>query len=54
MQSSSESTSRAATCAATPSYALVEYDGEEIDRDVVSHRKLRRLIDDEAGDRRDG
>ncbi|TYT63240.1 DUF460 domain-containing protein [Natrialba swarupiae] len=30
-----------------PSYALVEYDGEEIDRDVVSHRKLRRLIDDE-------
>ncbi|RQG92771.1 DUF460 domain-containing protein [Natrarchaeobius halalkaliphilus] len=31
-----------------PSYALVVYDGEEIDRDVVSHRKLRRLIDDEA------
>ncbi|MWV41404.1 DUF460 domain-containing protein [Natrialba sp. INN-245] len=30
-----------------PSYALVEYDGEEVDRDVVSHRKLRRLIDDE-------
>ncbi|RQG92368.1 DUF460 domain-containing protein [Natrarchaeobius chitinivorans] len=29
-----------------PSYALVEYDGDEIDRDVVSHRKLRRLIDD--------
>ncbi|THE65372.1 DUF460 domain-containing protein [Salinadaptatus halalkaliphilus] len=31
-----------------PSYALVVYDGEDITRDVVSHRKLRRLIDDEA------
>ncbi|OVE83629.1 DUF460 domain-containing protein [Natronolimnobius baerhuensis] len=30
-----------------PSYALVRYDGEELERDVVSHRKLRRLIDDE-------
>ncbi|WP_459806632.1 DUF460 domain-containing protein [Halopiger thermotolerans] len=30
-----------------PSYALVRYDGEEVRRDVVSHRKLRRLIDDE-------
>ncbi|WP_226039766.1 DUF460 domain-containing protein [Natrinema sp. DC36] len=30
-----------------PSYALAVYDGEEITRDVVSHRKLRRLIDDE-------
>ena len=28
-----------------PSYALVVFDGESIDRDVVSHRKLRRLID---------
>ncbi|ELZ06520.1 DUF460 domain-containing protein [Natrialba aegyptia] len=30
-----------------PSYALVEFDGETVARDVVSHRKLRRLIDDE-------
>jgi uncharacterized protein len=29
-----------------PSYALTVYDGENVDRDVVSHRKLRRLIDD--------
>ncbi|TYL39586.1 DUF460 domain-containing protein [Natronococcus pandeyae] len=31
-----------------PSYALVIYDGddENLERDVVSHRKLRRLIDD--------
>ncbi|WP_252700036.1 DUF460 domain-containing protein [Natronosalvus vescus] len=32
-----------------PSYALVVYDGDEenLERDVVSHRKLRRLIADE-------
>ncbi|WP_265109326.1 DUF460 domain-containing protein [Halosolutus halophilus] len=30
-----------------PSYALVVYDGEDVSRDVVTHRKLRRLIDDE-------
>ncbi|SEH17663.1 hypothetical protein SAMN04487967_3323 [Natronorubrum sediminis] len=30
-----------------PSYALVVYDGEGVTRDVVTHRKLRRLIDDE-------
>ncbi|WP_135853528.1 DUF460 domain-containing protein [Halorussus salinus] len=30
-----------------PSYALVAFDGENIDRDVVSHRKLRRLVDRE-------
>jgi Uncharacterized conserved protein len=30
----------------SPSYALVEFDGEELARDVVSHRKLRRRIDD--------
>ncbi|AGB39652.1 DUF460 domain-containing protein [Natronococcus occultus] len=30
-----------------PSYALTVYDGEDVDRDVVTHRKLRRLIDDE-------
>ncbi|RDI71718.1 DUF460 domain-containing protein [Halopelagius longus] len=30
-----------------PSYAVVAFDGENIDRDVVSHRKLRRLIDRE-------
>ena len=30
-----------------PSYALVVFDGESIERDVVSHRKLRRRIDDE-------
>ncbi|WP_372479847.1 DUF460 domain-containing protein [Halomicrobium sp. HM KBTZ05] len=29
-----------------PSYALVVFDGEAIERDVVSLRKLRRLIDD--------
>ncbi|MCU4926091.1 DUF460 domain-containing protein [Halobacteria archaeon AArc-dxtr1] len=32
----------------TPSYALVRYDGEVVDRDVVSGRKLRRLIEDET------
>jgi predicted RNase H-like nuclease (RuvC/YqgF family) len=30
-----------------PSYALAVYDGEDVTRDVVTHRKLRRLIDDE-------
>nr|WP_159765050.1 DUF460 domain-containing protein [Halovenus carboxidivorans] len=30
-----------------PSYALVVFDGEDIERDVVSYRKLRRRIDDE-------
>jgi uncharacterized protein len=30
-----------------PSYALVVYDGEDVSRDVVTHRKLRRLIDDQ-------
>ncbi|WP_254532075.1 DUF460 domain-containing protein [Natrinema gelatinilyticum] len=30
-----------------PSYALAVYDGDDVARDVVSHRKLRRLIDDE-------
>ena len=30
-----------------PSYAIVAFDGENIDRDVVSLRKLRRLIDRE-------
>ncbi|MCU4719400.1 DUF460 domain-containing protein [Halapricum hydrolyticum] len=30
-----------------PSYALVIFDGESIERDVVSYRKLRRLIDSE-------
>ncbi|MFA9427531.1 DUF460 domain-containing protein [Natronorubrum sp. A-ect3] len=30
-----------------PSYALVVYDGDDVTRDVVTHRKLRRLIDDE-------
>lgn len=30
-----------------PSYAVVAFDGERIDRDVVSFRKLRRLIDRE-------
>ena len=30
-----------------PSYALVAFDGESVDRDVVSRRKLRRLIADE-------
>ncbi|MBX0295643.1 DUF460 domain-containing protein [Haloarcula nitratireducens] len=30
-----------------PSYALVVYDGESIQRDVVSRRKLRRRIDEE-------
>jgi predicted RNase H-like nuclease (RuvC/YqgF family) len=28
-----------------PSYALVEFDSEDLTRDVVSHRKLRRRID---------
>jgi len=30
-----------------PSYAVVAFDGENLDRDVVSHRKLRRLIERE-------
>jgi len=30
-----------------PSYAVVAYDGENVDRDVVSFRKLRRLIERE-------
>ncbi len=30
-----------------PSYALVAFDGEHVDRDVVSRRKLRRLVDRE-------
>jgi predicted RNase H-like nuclease (RuvC/YqgF family) len=30
-----------------PSYAVVAFDGENFDRDVVSHRKLRRLVDRE-------
>ena len=33
-----------------PSYAVVAFDGEHVDRDVVSHRKLRRLIDREEPD----
>jgi predicted RNase H-like nuclease (RuvC/YqgF family) len=32
----------------SPSYALVRYDGAAIERDVVTGRKLRRLIDDRA------
>jgi len=31
----------------SPSYALVAFDGENVDRDVVSYRKLRRLVDRE-------
>ncbi|SFR35144.1 hypothetical protein SAMN04487947_0273 [Halogeometricum rufum] len=31
----------------SPSYAVVAFDGENIDRDVVSHRKLRRLVERE-------
>ena len=31
----------------SPSYAVVAFDGENIDRDVVSHRKLLRLLDRE-------
>ncbi|WP_313693025.1 DUF460 domain-containing protein [Halorarum halobium] len=31
-----------------PSYALVAFDGETLERDVVSHRKLRRRIDAEG------
>jgi predicted RNase H-like nuclease (RuvC/YqgF family) len=31
-----------------PSYALVVFDGESVERDVVTYRKLRRRIDDEA------
>ncbi len=31
-----------------PSYAVVAFDGEQIDRDVVSYRKLRRLIERET------
>jgi predicted RNase H-like nuclease (RuvC/YqgF family) len=30
-----------------PSYALVAFDGENLDRDVVSYRKLRRLVERE-------
>ncbi len=30
-----------------PSYALVVFDGESVERDVVTYRKLRRRIDDE-------
>ena len=33
-----------------PSYALVVYDGDTIERDVVSRRKLLRLVDDEEPD----
>jgi hypothetical protein len=33
-----------------PSYAVVAFDGEHVDRDVVTHRKLRRLIDREEPD----
>jgi len=33
-----------------PSYAVVAFDGEHVDRDVVSYRKLRRLIDREQPD----
>ncbi|QLC33296.1 DUF460 domain-containing protein [Halarchaeum sp. CBA1220] len=33
-----------------PSYALVTFDGESIERDVVTHRKLRRLIESEEPD----
>lgn len=32
----------------SPSYAVVAFDGEQIDRDVVSYRKLRRLIQRES------
>jgi hypothetical protein len=32
----------------SPSYAVVAFDGERVDRDVVSYRKLRRLIDRET------
>ncbi len=32
----------------SPSYALVVFDGEQIERDVVSYRKLRRRIEQEA------
>jgi len=31
-----------------PSYALVQFDGESVERDVVSRRKLRRLVQGEA------
>ncbi|MEF8908229.1 MAG: DUF460 domain-containing protein, partial [Haloarculaceae archaeon] len=31
-----------------PSYALVVFDGEDIERDVVSYRKLRRLVAEEC------
>ncbi|XGI83707.1 DUF460 domain-containing protein [Halorutilales archaeon Cl-col2-1] len=34
----------------SPSYAVVAFDGENIDRDVVSHRKLLRLIQREEPD----
>ena len=33
-----------------PSYAVVAFDGEHVDRDVVSYRKLRRLIEREQPD----
>ncbi|MFB6171008.1 MAG: DUF460 domain-containing protein [Haloarculaceae archaeon] len=32
----------------SPSYALVAFDGEHVDRDVVSYRKLRRLVERET------
>ena len=31
----------------SPSYALVAFDGENVDKDVVSHRKLMRLVERE-------
>jgi hypothetical protein len=31
----------------SPSYAVVAFDGEHVDRDVVSYRKLRRLVERE-------
>jgi predicted RNase H-like nuclease (RuvC/YqgF family) len=33
-----------------PSYALAVFDGDTVERDVVSHRKLRRRIEDERPD----
>ena len=33
-----------------PSYALVRFDGDDLDRDVVSRRKLLRLVEDETPD----
>ncbi len=34
----------------SPSYALVRFDGEKLEREIVSHRKLLRSIDDEEPD----